>query len=106
MLTKFNVYIILGCSEAYNMSIWPHLQGVNSQAAEQRNASLKPLSKMLSYMNHDNFVLMLTSHIWFKNMLHVANNFPKASLQYKEYFTQLAKVYCKHLKHPQHNLTS
>lgn len=95
-LRFFNTFIpFAGCSESYNISLWPSMRNINSQVAEQRNASLKALAKMLSYMSQENFMLMLTSHIWFRNMLQICQQSPCS--QYAEYFSRLKSTYCKTL---------
>jgi hypothetical protein len=47
---------ISACSFAYNLSLNPQHEAINSQCNEQANASLKRIKDQLSYMTADNFM--------------------------------------------------
>ena len=83
-----------GCSGAYNISSYPQYDRLNSQVAEQHNSALKRLSSMVCYMDLHNFILVLKIFMWFRNSLHVVQNFPHLKIQYKDVFLKLARVYC------------
>ena len=60
-------FLFLGCGEGYRLDNYPQFQAVNSQAAEQANSSIGKLKSMLSYMNHENFMLHCSFYLWFLN---------------------------------------
>jgi hypothetical protein len=60
---------VSGCHSGYNLSIYSQFNDVNTQVAEQRNATLKKLKSMLSYMNKENFVNHLKIFLWFRSMI-------------------------------------
>lgn len=54
------------------MAIYPHLQLLNSQAAEQRNSYLVKLKGSLSYMNFFTFKLHTKLFCWFVSMCNIS----------------------------------
>eukprot|EP00198_Chlamydomonas_reinhardtii_P005464 XP_001694800.1 predicted protein [Chlamydomonas reinhardtii] len=56
-----------GCSHAYNMSLYPDLDGLNSEVAEQVNSQLQPYKSMVSQMRQDNFMSCLRFVLGSKN---------------------------------------
>ena len=59
----------LGCHEGYNISCYAHLQTIKTQVAEQRNATLKKLRSLLSYMTMNHFMIHAKLFFWFRSMV-------------------------------------
>ena len=56
------------CSEAYNMSMYPFLNKVNSQIAEQLNNSLRKLSTVCAYSKFETYTKILDIFVTVKNL--------------------------------------
>lgn len=59
--------IYAGCSEGYNLKLYPHLSQINTQIAEQSNAGLKRIKDQLSYMTAANFMSHVSLFLYNKN---------------------------------------
>ncbi|KAJ8307578.1 LOW QUALITY PROTEIN: hypothetical protein KUTeg_014873 [Tegillarca granosa] len=57
------------CSLAYNISLYPQYQHLNSQCNAQANAGLKRIKDQLSYMTAKNFMVHCSLYLWNKNRL-------------------------------------
>ena len=57
-----------GCSEAYDMKLFPFMNNVNSQLAEQLNNSLRKLSTVSAYSKFETYVKILEIFITVKNL--------------------------------------
>ncbi len=84
--------LLSACSEGYRAKNYPALQGVNTQVAEQRHSLLKRLKPMVSYMDSENFVNVVSLFCWFRNNLkRVANG--AVTNQHRDQFKQLAAIF-------------
>ena len=61
------IHFLSGCPEGYSLGIYPQFKDINTQVAEQRNATLKKIKPMLSYMNFD-MSKPYKLFIWFRSM--------------------------------------
>ena len=61
----FSVYIFPGCSGVYNNSLYPEMDELNTQVAEQTNSALQRIKSALSYMNQTNFMRHCQFYLWY-----------------------------------------
>ena len=71
----------------------PTVKDINTQVAEQRNATMKKIKPMLSYMNFDNFMRNCKLFIWFRSMIVSASRYDQLPIRDFNFFVQLKKVY-------------
>ncbi len=64
VIESFN---FVGCSDGYNLSLYPQLSHLNTQIAEQCNAGLKRIKDQLSYMTAKNFMVHCQFYLLNKN---------------------------------------
>ena len=57
-----------GCSQAYNISNYPHMNHLNTQIAEQLNNSLRKLSKVVAYSHFQTYLKIIQIFITIKNL--------------------------------------
>lgn len=91
-MENYLAFYYIGCSEGYNISLYPTLRTYNTQIAEQINSVIKPLAPMVSYMEYENFMMFCKLYIWHKNMIRLLGTFPEGVFQYKEMFLQLSRT--------------
>ena len=60
------LYILTGCSWAYNIAAYPSLS-INSQVVEQANSALTRIKSSLSYMSPSNFMSHCKLYLWYMN---------------------------------------
>lgn len=85
----------VGCHVGYNLSIYLQHREVNTQVAEQRNATLKKLKSMLSYMNIENFTNHLKLFMWFRSMINIIKLDQNIPLKDVSLFKSLLPTYSK-----------
>ncbi|XP_067949054.1 uncharacterized protein [Watersipora subatra] len=62
-----------GCTTGYNSGCYIQYKDLNTQVAEQRNATLKKLKSSLSYMHEENFFEHLRVFLSFHNAIAITN---------------------------------
>ena len=77
------------CSSGHCADSYSALQGLNTEAVEQRHAMTLKIRKMLSYMNPKNFMNFLKIFNWFQNGRVLGAN----ATQYSEHFEQFRKMF-------------
>ncbi|XP_022111304.1 uncharacterized protein LOC110990561 isoform X2 [Acanthaster planci] len=55
------------CSSGYRLDAYPQYKMLNSQVAEQMNASLQRIKVQISYMKQDNFLWHCRVFMWWRN---------------------------------------
>ena len=90
------VFYIAGCHLGYCLNMYLQHRNLNTQVAEQRNATLKKLRSMLSYMSLDNFTSHLKIFLWFRSMLSLSSLVPDLPIANIPFFKQLSAVYSKY----------
>lgn len=65
------VFCLAGCSSGYNVSMYRDYALLNTQVAEQRNATLNRLKSSLSYMHEENFFLHLSVFLSYRNIINI-----------------------------------
>ena len=72
-LLPFLLISLTGCASGYNTDAYSQFKTLNTQAAEQRNSSIKKLKSSLSYMHEHNFFAHLKCFIASRNAIKIAH---------------------------------
>ena len=64
---KMHIKNHTGCSRSYNSTLYPDLEGVNTQVCEQMNSQLKKLKSMVAYSKPGTAWKIVTTYMCLRN---------------------------------------